>query len=193
MSKCGIVPARRPRRAGIAATAVALALPAAAEAITLQDLKDVNIETQSVYDATVRRPEGDFRSQMTVVLRFQVDEEGRMRGEVKRTVSTPFGPRTQTNPMFARIGQPGDLPRGGQGLWLIDGDKLILLRALEQGGFKVEIDFKGAGKSLTCNARAPLVREEGKSEIKSQQSVVGGPVTYLNATEKSTKCRIIRQ
>lgn len=163
-----------------------------ARAITLQELKGVSVETRSVYDATVRRAEGDFKSQMTVVLRFQVDEEGRMRGEVTRTVSTPFGPRSKSNPMFARIGQPGEPHGGGHGVWLLEGDKLILLRALEQGGFKLEIEFKGSGKALTCTARAPLVREDGSAEIKSQQSVVGGPVTFLNAEERTTQCRIIR-
>ena len=168
-----------------------LTLPA--RAITLQDLKGVSVETQLVYDATVRRAEGDFKSQMTVVLKFQVDEEGRMRGEVTRTVKTPFGPRSKSNPMFARIGIAGEPQGGGHGVWLLDGDKLILLRTLEQGGFKLEIEFKGSGKSMTCTARAPLVREEGAAEIKSQQSVVGGPVTFLNAQERSTKCKIIHR
>ncbi len=179
-------------RSCTAACGLALAtMPAAA--ITLEDLAAVTVETQSVYDATVRRAEGDFKSQMTVVMKMQADAEGRIRGDVTRTVSTPFGPRSRSNPMFARIGKPGEPQSGGAGLWLLDGDKLVLLRALEQGGFKMEIEFKGSGKTLTCTARAPLVREDGATEIKSQQSVVGGPVTYLNATEKSTKCRIIRR
>lgn len=173
-----------------ALSAVLATVPA--RALTLEDLKDVRIETRSVYDATVRRPEGDFKSSMTVVTKFTIDAEGRIRGDVTRTVTTPFGPRSRTHPMIARIGQPGEPVTGGAGLWLIDGDKLVLLRALEQGGFKVEISFKGTGKAMTCTARAPLVREEGASEIKSHTSVVGGPVTFLNAVEKSTRCKIIR-
>ena len=120
MSNCPILSGRRdglgrPAAASVIGSLAFDWLPAVAEAITLQELKDVSVETQSVYDATVRRAESDFKLQMTVVMRFKVDEEGQMRGEVKRTVSTPFGPRSRTNPMFARIGQPGDLPRGGSG------------------------------------------------------------------------------
>ncbi len=176
----------------IAAFGLALA-PMPAAAITLEDLKDVSLETRSVYDATIRRAEGTFTGQTTAVMTFRVDAEGRIRGNVTRTVNTPFGPRSKSYPMFARIGQPGEPRVGGHGLWLLEGDKLVLLRTLEQGGFKIEIEFKGSGKSMTCTARAPFVREEGSTEIKTQESVVGGPVTFLKATEKSTKCRVIRQ
>ena len=36
------------------------------------------------------------------------------------------------------------------GLWLIDGDKLVLLRAFEAGGFKAEIEFSGKAPDLKC-------------------------------------------
>jgi hypothetical protein len=125
------------------------------------------------------------------VMKFKIDEEGRIVGEVNRTVTTPRGPRTRTHPMKARIGTPGEPQMGGHGLWLIDGDKLVLLRAFDAGGFKAEIEFKGSGQAMNCSYRAPFVREEGKN-VRMQQSVVGGPVTVLSATQTSSDCRVTR-
>jgi hypothetical protein len=94
--------------------------------------------------------------------------------------------------MKARIGKPGESAAGGDRLWLIDGDKLMLLRAFETGGFKGEIEFKGIGAAMTCVYRAPFVREEGKGNIRSKQSVVGGPVTILSATQTASDCKVTR-
>jgi hypothetical protein len=143
------------------------------------------------YNMRIRRAEGEFTTQATHVMKFKIDEEGRIIGEVNRTVTTPRGPRTRTHPMKARIGTPGEPQMGGHGLWLIDGDKLVLLRAFDAGGFKAEIEFKGSGQAMTCSYRAPFVREEGKN-VRMQQSVVGGPVTVLSATQTSSDCRVTR-
>lgn len=83
-------------------------------------------------------------------------------------------------------------PQAGTEFGLIDGDKLVVLRAFEAGGFKGEIEFKGDGAAMTCSYRAPFVREEGRSNIRSGTSVVGGPVTILSATQTSSDCKVSR-
>jgi hypothetical protein len=162
-----------------------------ADAVTLDDLKGASLQTRATYDMRIRRAEGDFTTQATHVMRFKIDGEGRISGQVNRTVTTPRGPRTRSHPMDASIGKPGESPVGGDRLWLIDGDKLILLRAFDAGGFKAEIEFKGSGNAMTCSFRAPFVREDGKN-TRMKQSVVGGPVTILSATQTSSDCRITR-
>jgi hypothetical protein len=166
-------------------------LPEPARAVTLEDLKGAGLQVRASYNMRIRRAEGEFTTQATHVMKFKIDEEGRIIGEVNRTVTTPRGPRTRTHPMKARIGTPGEPQMGGHGLWLIDGDKLVLLRAFDAGGFKAEIEFKGSGQAMTCSYRAPFVREEGKN-VRMQQSVVGGPVTVLSATQTSSDCRVTR-
>ena len=170
---------------------VALTL-APAHAITLEELKGVSIQASATYNMRIRRAEGEFNTQMTMVMKFRIDEEGRIFGENTRTVTTPRGPRSKSLPMKARIGKPGEPAAGGHGLWLIDGQKLVLLRAFESGGFKGEIEFEGSNSAMTCTYRAPFVREEGKGDIRAQESVVGGPVTVLNATQTSSDCRVER-
>ena len=111
---------------------VALTL-APAHAITLEELKGVSIQASATYNMRIRRAEGEFNTQMTMVMKFRIDEEGRIFGENTRTVTTPRGPRSKSLPMKARIGKPGEPAAGGHGLWLIDGQKLVLLRAFETG------------------------------------------------------------
>ena len=87
--------------------ALALAL-APAHAITLEELKGVSIQASATYNMRIRRAEGEFNTQMTMVMKFRIDEEGRIFGENTRTVTTPRGPRSKSLPMKARIGKPGE-------------------------------------------------------------------------------------
>ena len=102
----------------IAALTLALA---PAHALTLEELKGVSIQTRATYNMRIRRAEGEFNTQMTMVMKFRIDEGGRIFGENTRTVTTPRGPRSKSLPMKARIGKPGEPAAGGHGLWLIDG------------------------------------------------------------------------
>jgi hypothetical protein len=179
-------------RLAAAACAFATALACQpADAITLDELKGLNIQARVNYNMRIRRAEGEFSTQATHVMKFKIDDDGVIVGQINRTVTTPRGPRSQTFPMKARIGKPGEPPMGGHGIWLIDGDKLVVLRTFEAGGFKGEIEFKGAGNDMTCSYRAPFVREEGKN-TRMQQGVVGGPVTILSATQTSSDCKVAR-
>ncbi|MFZ5689892.1 MAG: hypothetical protein ACOY5F_01420 [Pseudomonadota bacterium] len=164
---------------------------APAAAVTLDDLKGLSVQTRATYNMRIRREQGEFSPQATHVMKFRISDEGRIVGETVRTTTTPRGPRSRSHKMNARIGKPGDSPAGGEGLWLIDGDKLVLLRTFDTGGFKAEIEFKGTGAAMTCTYRAPFVREEGKAGIR-RQSVVGGPVTILSATQTSSDCKVSR-
>jgi hypothetical protein len=151
--------------AGFILTVALATIPAPAGAVTLEDLKGVNLQVRTTYNMRIRRAEGDFSTQATHAMKFKIDEEGRILGQVNRTVTTPRGPRTNSFGMKARIGKPGEPAIGGHGLWLIDGDKLVLLRAFDAGGFKAEIEFKGSGPAMTCSYRArSCVRRASRSE-----------------------------
>ena len=76
---------------------VALAL-APAHAITLEELKGVSIQASATYNMRIRRAEGEFNTQMTMVMKFKIDEEGRIFGENTRTVTTPWAAQ-QVGPM----------------------------------------------------------------------------------------------
>lgn len=177
---------------GLAATVILVLTAMPSAALTLEELQGITIQTRVNYDMRIRRKEGTFDTQMTMVWKFKVDGTGRIIGDMTRTVTTPRGPRTRTTPMQGRIGKPGEPATGGEGLWLIDGEKLILLRAFDAGGFKAEIEFSGAAPQMKCTIRAPFVREEGAANIRTQQSVVGGPVTVLSAKQTASDCRTAR-
>jgi hypothetical protein len=90
--------------------------------------------------------------------------------------------------MSGTIGVPGTAAGGdGSSLWLLDGDKLTLLRTFGTGGFKAEVTINGS----SCSLRAVMVREEGAGATRRADGVVGGPVTVLSMTPTgSTTCRI---
>jgi hypothetical protein len=178
--------------AGFILTVALATIPAPAGAITLEELKGLSLELRANYNMRVRRAEGDFSTQATRVIKVKIDGEGRILGQTVRTVTTARGPRVRTHPVKARIGTPGTPDAGGEGLWLIDGDKLILLRTFDTGGFKGEVEFKGSGSAMTCTFRAPFLREEGKQNVRMQKSVVGGPVSVLSATQTGSGCKITR-
>jgi hypothetical protein len=178
--------------AGLALTVALATIPAPAGAITPEDLKGVGLQLRANYNMRVRRAEGEFSTQASRVIRVKIDGEGRILGQVTRTVTTPRGPRVCNHPIKARIGKPGTPDSGGDGLWLIDGDKLVLLRTFDSGGFKGEVEFKGSGSAMTCTFRAPFVREEGKQNVRMPKSVIGGPVTVLSATQTGSDCKISR-
>lgn len=84
--------------------------------MTLEDLKGVTLPLRASYDMHVRRAEGDFATQANHTMKFKIDNEGGIVGQVNRTVTTPRGPRTRSHQMKARIGKPGEPVMGGHGL-----------------------------------------------------------------------------
>lgn len=105
----------------IRAAALALVLAsifgsAPASAVTLEDIKGITLQARANYNMRIRRAEGDFTTQATHVMKFKIDGEGGIKGQVNRTVTTPRGPRTRSHPMDARIGKPGESPVGGDRL-----------------------------------------------------------------------------
>ena len=68
-----------------------------------------------------------------------------------------------------RIGNPQQVQvSAGHALWMIDGDKLILVRTFTTGSVKPEFTFSGSGSAMTCSLRSPLVREEGAGNIRHE-------------------------
>ena len=171
---------------------ITLQMATSAAAISVEELNGINISVIVGYDMRVRRAEGTFSGKSTLTMKFKIDSDARIVGEVVRTAHTPRGPISRASKMNAPISRPGSPPQGGDAVWIIEGDKLILLRAFESGGFKTEISFEGTGADMKCSVRAPFMREEGAGNIRQTQSVKGGPATILSAKETSAECKLWR-
>ena len=184
----------QPQRMMIRTTALAAiaacGLIAGAHALTAEDLEGVSLETTVTYAMRVKRPQGTFTPQVTMTMKFAV-KDGVVVGTVTRSSQSTRGNRTNTNKMHAPLGVVGKPPAGGEGLWAIEDDKLVLLRAFTSGGFRAEISFQGGGANMTCTIRAPFVREQGKGPIQTQDPPGGALVTILEAVQKSADCKVV--
>lgn len=177
-------------RTTVLAVIAACGLMADAHALTAEDLQGVNLETAVTYAMRVKRPQGIFTPQVTMIMKFAV-KDGVVVGTVTRTSQGPRGNRTNTFKMNAPLGVVGQPPAGGEGRWSIEDNKLVLLRAFTSGGFRAEIAFQGRGADMTCTIRAPFVREPGKGPIQTQDPPGGQLITILEAAQKSADCKIV--
>jgi hypothetical protein len=170
-----------------AVAAPMLGAPNGAQAVTIEELNGAAIQGSAAFNMRVRNVRGEFPSHMTWSFRMNIGPEGKINGTAMRTVTTPKGPQSKSNPMSGSIGVPGTAAGGdGSRLWVLDGDKLTLLRTFGAGGFKAEITLNGS----SCSMRAVMVREEGAGNTRRADGVVGGPVTVLSMTPTGATCRI---
>ena len=176
------------RTTALAALAVS-SLNSYAGALTAEDIEGVGLETKVIYAMRVKRPQGTFTPEVTMTMKFAV-KDGVVTGTFTRSSQSPRGNLTNTNKMHAPLGVVGRPAAGGEGLWVIEDDKLVLVRAFISGGFRAEISFQGRGPEMTCSIRAPFVREQGKP-IQSPDPAGGAPVTILEAVQKSTDCKVV--
>jgi hypothetical protein len=175
---------------GLAAAALAV-LPMRASAVTLDGLQGATIETSALYNTHIRLDGKEFDAQTRWSMRMTVSAggafnlsfsrvgmyQGRDMGSINRSAS-------------GTIGTPQQL-KSGHSLWLLTGDKMIMLRTFEIGGVKAEITFSPDGKS--CSLRAPFVREAGAGATRTESAArPGSKVEVLSATQVSANCKVSR-
>lgn len=166
-----------------------LVMPTGAPAVTIEELNGATIHVTTGYSMRVRRAGGEFPSQLTWSVRVKIGPEGKVTNSTTRIVTTPKGPQSRSHNASGTIGKPGKGGTGvGNALWLLDGNKLTLLRTFDTGGFKAEITLNGS----TCSVRAVMAREQGAGNTRRTDSVIGGPVEVLSSTPTSSSCRISR-
>jgi hypothetical protein len=176
-------------RIALPAAVAAFGFAADAHALTAQDLEGIGVETRVTYAMRVKRPRGIFTPQMTMIMKFAV-KDGAVVGTVTRSSKSPRGPISRTDKMHALIGVAGKPPSGGDAIWTVQDERLVLIRAFTSGALRVEISFTGRGADIRCTVRAPFMEEEGKGPIRTEDSLGGGPVTILDAVQKSADCKV---
>lgn len=166
---------------------LALMAPAArAQSITLDELNGKQITFSVLYNVSGVNARGHFtdaQSRSTGQLQISADSVSGTSTRVVtyqgRTVGTLSGSLSGT------IGKPQQGVRGGNYVWLLQDNSLIMLRAFAVGGMKITITFSGNG----CSVQAPLMHEVGAGDTR-MASTLGGQVEVTSATLVSTSCSI---
>jgi hypothetical protein len=171
--------------------AVMAVLPCIAGAATLDSLQGAVIEATSLYNTHARLDGREFDSQVRWSVRMSVAAAGAFNASFVRTAIYQGREVGSLNRSLAgTIGTPQQAGKG-HAVWVLAGDKLILLRTFGTGGFKAEITLSPDGKS--CSMRAPLAREVGAGNTRMQSaSRPGSQVEVLSATQASSTCKVSR-
>ena len=77
-------------------------------------------------------------------------------------------------------------------VWVLQEDSLVLLRAVEVGGFSTTFKLTRDGEKWTCAFNMALAQETGAGAGR-QQSAFGGKVRMFNMRQVSATCKISRK
>ncbi len=169
------------------AALVVTAPPAWSQGITLEGLNGKQISYTVVYDVSGINPKYGAFSGAHSHLRGELHISGSsVSGQATRVVT--YRGRTVgtlSGSLSGAIGKPQEGSRGGNFVWVLQGDSLILLRTFIVGGAKVTITFSGGG----CSVRAPMMHEVGAGNTR-MASVSGGAVVVTSATQTSSSCSV---
>ena len=163
----------------------------AAQALTVEDLQGATISIDVLYDTRIRLEGREMDAQTRWTMRMTIGSGGTTSGNFQRVgIYQGRNMGTIARSFAGKIGTP--VERGeGHNLWLLSGDKLIMLRTFAVGGLKAEITFGAGGKS--CSVRAPLAREMGAGNTKMDSAArPGAKVEVLSATQASSSCSVSR-
>jgi hypothetical protein len=179
----------------IAAAAV-LALPAAAAAqgLTPESLQGLVINSTVTSSGNFTNAKGRGPGRITATMRVTIGSDGTVQSSHVRNVvaETPKGEKTGsvTRTFSGRIGTPGNYG-GGNFVWLLDGNQLVLLRTMEIGGQKITTTLTGGDTPTSCSVTAPMAQEQGAGESKTV-SAFPGKVTIHDMCQTSSKCSVSR-
>jgi hypothetical protein len=180
------------------------AAPAWSQTVTFADLQGSVIEASVVYDQTVRWAGAgrDVRqTRLQTDLRTVIGPGNAITDTWTVMVTSHRGTR-QSTPETASytLGRPQQVSNlgGGHAVWTFADGELTFLRTYKTGGYKRTIAFARAARAaggaggLTCTIRAPVAREEGAGEIRTE-SPFGGELEVLSRKQVSSTCRVTRR
>lgn len=178
--------------AGTVILGLSSATAASAQEIDIKDLQGAAISVTTKYRGTFARDRGPGPGNIAHNYRLRVGPDENVEMTLTRNVEaiTPAGPKhSSLNRSFSgKVGTPAQA-RGGNFLWLLDKNELVLLRTLDVGGFKLSIAFSKSDKGLTCKANAPYLKETGSGAGKTD-SAFGGKVRIISMQQVSSACSV---
>jgi len=162
------------------------------KAISIEDLQGVTISGVVNYAGRFRTNLGESTSTIVWNYRLKVGPGPAVAMSYTRNVhwQAKDGPKTASlsKSLTGTIGVPREAGKEAT-LWLLDGNTLVLLRVFEVGGVAMRIALTQKGSDLSCSATAPMARETGAGNTRTQ-AAVGGKVEMLSIRQTSSSCRV---
>src|SRR5688572_21450031 len=138
----------------------ALTVPsgASAEVLKIGDLAGVSIEANSVHQGQFQRGEKQGPGRISGHWVVKVGAEGAVQATFTRTVQSPAGTAQRKEVYNGPIGKPEKLGSTNF-VWVLQEDSLVLLRAVEIGGFNTTFKLARDGEKWNCTLNTALVQE----------------------------------
>ena len=164
----------------------------AGQEVTLERLQGATISGVVNYVGRFRTHSGESTSTIAWNYRLKIGPGSAVNMSATRNVhwQTKDGPKTASlsKSRAGTIGVPKQ-HEDGAALWLLEGNTLVLLRVFEVGGIAMRITLTETGPGLGCSVTAPMAREVGAGQTKTQ-AAVGGKVEMLSMRQTSSSCRV---
>jgi hypothetical protein len=172
----------------------ALSAPAAAQAVTFEDLVGQAVVVDLHREQVIRREGRTFPIRIHQHWTYYVNDDHYIVMTLNTTVHGPQGPR-KAKPSSGSFALDEVLPiktrGGGNGVWKFADGTLTFIRTFPAGAFRAQFAFARSSTGLTCTVTETLARESGK-EIK-MESPFGNEITIVSSKALPSTCKVVKK
>jgi hypothetical protein len=170
-------------------------VPAAGEAVTLDDLAGMVVEAESVRDQTVQLERGPTMVKVNQTWKLKVDPDRTVTFTTTSIGRTQRGTQKSapTGGVFT-LDEQRDVRNRGGGLavWTFADGTLTFRRTFPAGAFRASFAFARGPEGLTCTVDSAYAREDGSGPIRAISPFGGREVTIVSAKQVSSDCRVTK-
>jgi hypothetical protein len=169
-----------------------------AEAVTLDELRGVVVETSVLRDQVIRRMGKQFKASFHGDLKISITLDDKIEGIWTPTSYSPRGVlKGKRDNISTKLEQARSnvVAGGGNAVWVFNDGKLINLWVYKGSGAAIrrEIAFARTHEGFTCTATEGFARENGVGSIEFDSPFDGVRVTVVSEKQVSSTCRVAKQ
>lgn len=172
----------------VLALAVALVpAPGWSEELKIEELEGLSIQATAVSQGMFQRGDRQGPGRITHAWNLKIGPQGMVQANLNRHVQSPKGASQRKETANGPMGRP-EKTGTTNFVWVLKDDSLVLLRALQTGGFTTSFKLARSGGGWTCNLTSVLAQEVGAGAGRTE-SAFGGTVRLLNMKQVSSTCK----
>lgn len=167
---------------------------AQAQSLSLADLNGVTIHTVDRFSIVARNDIGEGSGEVTIRGETTVGPGAAIRWSFIRSAAM-VGAKGAKSGSISRsgsgtLGVPNQGGGKGSGVWILQGNTLVLLRVFETGGYTMRINLTKSANGFGCSVTSAMAREVGAGKTKLTAAISGGGTAQiLSSKQIGVSCR----